>query len=49
MSFELKQNGKIKSHILAPARLKVFNTDGTTTTYIRHVQSPARGPNAACV
>ena len=24
----------IKSHILAPARLKVFNTDGTTTTYI---------------
>lgn len=25
---------KIKSHILAPARLKVFNADGTTTTYI---------------
>ena len=25
---------KIESHILAPARLKVFNVDGTTTIYI---------------
>ena len=25
---------KIESHILAPARLKVFNADGTTTIYI---------------
>ena len=29
----LKHQSNIKTHILAPAKLKVFNPDGTTTTY----------------
>lgn len=35
----LKDQRSIKTHILAPAKLKVFNLDGTFTTYSNPIEA----------